>query len=87
VLISFQREKGVELLNTLEEDLCKECTRPTLRRSIERHPVKVQSSARRMHKVNLFQVPNIKRLSTEVCQEGHQKYSKEEEDLRPLEAE
>jgi hypothetical protein len=27
-----------ESLNTLEEDLCKECTRPTLRRSVERHP-------------------------------------------------
>jgi hypothetical protein len=29
-----------KLLNTLEEDLCKECTRPTLRRSVERQPVK-----------------------------------------------
>jgi hypothetical protein len=31
--------KETELLNTLEEDLCKECTRPTLRRSVERQPV------------------------------------------------
>jgi hypothetical protein len=34
-LISLQGEKGTELLNTLEEDLCKECTRPTFKRSVE----------------------------------------------------
>jgi hypothetical protein len=32
-----------ELLNTLEEDLCKECTRLTLRQSVERQPVEGQS--------------------------------------------
>ena len=35
-LTYFQGEKEIELLNTLKEDLCKECTRPTLGRSVER---------------------------------------------------
>jgi hypothetical protein len=37
--------------------------------------------------MNLFQVPKLRRLRTKVCQEGHQKYSKEEEEMIPLEAE
>jgi hypothetical protein len=35
--------KETKLMNTLEEYLCKECTRPTLRRSVERQPVEGQS--------------------------------------------
>jgi hypothetical protein len=35
----FKERKGeIELLNTLEEDLCKECTRPTLEQNVERQP-------------------------------------------------
>jgi hypothetical protein len=33
-----ERKGETELLNTLEEDLCKECTKPTLRQSVERKP-------------------------------------------------
>jgi hypothetical protein len=33
-----EQKEETELLNTLEEDLCKVCTKPTLRQSVERQP-------------------------------------------------
>jgi hypothetical protein len=45
--------KETKLLNTLEEDLCKECTRPTLRRSVERQPVEGRSSTRSVQRSEL----------------------------------
>jgi hypothetical protein len=61
------------LLNTLEEDLCKECTRPTLRRSVERQPIEGQSSTRSVQGENLFQVRKLRRTSKKCVQEGTRK--------------
>jgi hypothetical protein len=59
--------QGVHLVNLreirkLEEDLCKECTRPTLRQSVERC-LKAQESTRRVLEVKYFNFTKIRRDS------------------------
>jgi hypothetical protein len=46
--------KETELLNTLEEDLRKECTRPTLRQSVEDNQLKVGQAQGVCREVNFF---------------------------------
>jgi len=45
--------KFTELLNTLEEYLCKECTRPTLNGSVEDNQLKVGHRVGSVHRENL----------------------------------
>jgi hypothetical protein len=46
--------KETELLNTLEEDLCKECTRPTLRQSVEDNQLKASRAQGVCREENCF---------------------------------
>jgi hypothetical protein len=56
-----------ELLNTLEEDLCKECTRPTLDEVLKDIHLKASQAQGVCTGENLFQVPKLKRLSAECA--------------------
>jgi hypothetical protein len=57
----YQRKIFIELLNTQEEDLCKECTRPTLRQNVERSHLKAQWSVG-VRKGELVQVINLRSM-------------------------
>jgi hypothetical protein len=78
----YQRKIFTELLNTQEEDLCKECTRPTLRQNVERSRLKAQSSARSAQRRTCS---SSKAQESVEFPRGHQKSPlKEAEGSRPF---
>jgi hypothetical protein len=70
------------LMNTQDEDLCKECTSPTLRQSVERSRLKAQSSTRSVHRRTCS---SYKSQESVEFPRGHQTIPfKEGEGLRPF---
>jgi hypothetical protein len=69
--INIDSRRSSELLNTQEEGMCKDCTKPTLRQNVERSCLKAQSM-QGMCRGELAQVQNLRRVLS--FQEGPRKF-------------